>query len=81
MILLVLAAIVTGAPIAAALLVTIASLREDAEQSFSGRPPGLLTATARKLLGANGRPTIRPRPRRRTPRSDGAARPLIGPKA
>jgi hypothetical protein len=79
MILLVLAAIVTGAPIAAALLVTIASLREDAEQSFSGRAPGPLTATARRLLAAGGRRTIRPR--ERAPRRDDITRPLTGPKA
>jgi hypothetical protein len=48
--LLVVAAVVVAAPIAAAVLVTVASLREDASRSLTGRPPGWLTAAARRLL-------------------------------
>jgi hypothetical protein len=48
--LLVAAAVVVGAPLAAALLVTVASHHEDAGRTLTGRPPGVLTATARRLL-------------------------------
>jgi hypothetical protein len=49
-VLLVVAALVVGAPIAAAVLVTLASHREDFSRSLGGRPPGLLAAVARALL-------------------------------
>ena len=49
-VLLVVAALVVAAPIAAALLVTLASHREDFSHSLAGRPPGLLAAAARALL-------------------------------
>ena len=48
--LLVAAAVVVAAPLAAAVLVTVASLREDSARSLAGRPPGVLTAAARRLL-------------------------------
>ena len=48
--LLVVAALVVGAPLAAAVLVTLASHREDSAHSLAGRPPGLLAAAARALL-------------------------------
>lgn len=48
--LLVAAALVVGAPLAAVVLVSIASRREDAEHSLTGRPPGRITAIARLLL-------------------------------
>jgi hypothetical protein len=48
--LLVAAAVVVAAPLAAAVLVTVASLREDSARSLARRPPGLLTAAARRLL-------------------------------
>ena len=48
--LLVAAAVVVAAPLAAAVLVTVASLREDSARSLAGRPPGFLTAAARRLL-------------------------------
>jgi hypothetical protein len=48
--LLVVAALVVGAPIGAAVLVTLASHREDLAHSLAGRPPGLLAAAARALL-------------------------------
>lgn len=54
--LLVAGAIIVGAPLAGALLVTIASLHEDSERSLSGRPPGHLAAAARKLLGLRAGP-------------------------
>jgi hypothetical protein len=49
-VLLVIAALVVGAPIGAAVLVTLASHREDLAHSLAGRPPGLLAAAARALL-------------------------------
>jgi hypothetical protein len=54
--LLVVAAVVVAAPLAAAVLVTVASLREDSARSLAGRPPGLLTAVARRLLCLRTRP-------------------------
>jgi hypothetical protein len=48
--LLVAAAVVVGAPLAAALLVTVASHHEEAFRTLTGRPPGPITATARRLL-------------------------------
>ena len=48
--LLVAAAVVVAAPLVAAVLVTVASLREDSAQTLTGRPPGLITAAARRLL-------------------------------
>jgi|SRR5215472_8852483 len=49
------AAVVVAAPLVAAVLVTVASLREDASRSLGGRPPGVLTAAARRLLGVRTR--------------------------
>jgi len=48
--LLVAAAVVVAAPLAAAVLVTVASLREDSARSLKGRAPGLLAAASRRLL-------------------------------
>ena len=39
-VLLVVAAVVVGAPVGAAVLVTVASHREDAASTLAGRPPG-----------------------------------------
>lgn len=50
--LLLVGALVVGAPLVAALLVSVASLREDATKSLAGRPPGRLAAAARRLLQA-----------------------------
>jgi hypothetical protein len=47
------AALLAAAPIVAAVLVSVASVREDAAKSLAGRPPGLLTRAARRLLRAN----------------------------
>jgi hypothetical protein len=60
-ILLVLAAAVVGAPIAAAVLVSLASRREDARRSLSGRAPNWVTRAARRLL------SVQPRGSRRGP--------------
>ncbi len=49
-VLLVLGLAVAGLPIAATLLVTIASKREDSQWTLSGPPPGLMQAAARRLL-------------------------------
>jgi hypothetical protein len=46
------AALLVGAPLLAAVLVTVASHREDAAQSLALRPPGPLSAVARRLLDA-----------------------------
>jgi hypothetical protein len=54
-ILLVLAAAVVGAPIAAAVLVSLASRREDARHSLSGRAPTWVTRVARRLLSVQSR--------------------------
>jgi hypothetical protein len=62
-ILLVAAAVLTGAPLAAVVLVTVASLREDAGQTLSGRAPNWVDAAARRLLRFESRG-----PRRRASR-------------
>jgi hypothetical protein len=49
-ILLVLAAAFVGAPIAAAVLVSLASRREDARHSLAGKAPTWVTRAARRLL-------------------------------
>jgi hypothetical protein len=41
---------VTGVPLAAVVLVSFASLREESLHSVAGRAPGLLERTARRLL-------------------------------
>jgi hypothetical protein len=51
--LLVLAALVAGAPLVAAVLVSVASLREDMAKSLAGQPPGPLAAAARRLVRAS----------------------------
>jgi len=62
--LLVVAALVAGAPLIAAVLVSFASVREDAAKTLAGRPPGLVARAARQLLqakvGGSG-PLQRPR--------------------
>ncbi len=49
-VLLVMAAVVVAAPLGAAVLVTVASHREDAARTLAGRPPGPFAALARTLL-------------------------------
>ena len=51
--LLVAAALVAGAPLVAAVLVSVASVREDAAKSLAGHPPGLLSGAVRRLLQAS----------------------------
>jgi hypothetical protein len=48
--LVVVAAIITGVPLVAVVLVTIASLREDAGRTLTSRAPNRLDAAARRLL-------------------------------
>src|SRR5215469_13567951 len=50
--LLIAAALVAGAPLVAAVLVSFASIREDAAKSLAGRPPGAVARAARRLLQA-----------------------------
>ena len=45
------AVVVAGGPIAAILLVSVASRREESAHSLSGQAPGVTTETARRLLG------------------------------
>jgi hypothetical protein len=66
-ILLAIAAVVVATPLAAAALVTFASLREDAEHSLGGRPPGRLEAMSRRLLGTVSAAGQAPRARRSRP--------------
>jgi hypothetical protein len=49
-VLLVAAAVVAGAPLVAALLVSVASLREEAGHSLARRPGNWIEAAARRLL-------------------------------
>ena len=49
-VLLVVAAVVVGAPFGAAVLVTLASHHEDAARTLAGRPPGPFAAAARRLV-------------------------------
>jgi len=65
-VLLIAAAVVIGAPVAAAVLVTIASHYEDAGRSLAGRPPGPFSALARRLVCLRVGGTVYPsRPARR----------------
>lgn len=67
-ILLALAAVVVAAPIAAALLVSLASLREDARHSLGGKAPSWLARAVRRLLSVPSRGEGRPAPRSAGPR-------------
>jgi hypothetical protein len=86
-VLLVVAAVVVGAPLGAAVLVTVASHREDAARTLAGRPPGPFAAASRRLLSMSIGGTAYPRraafsrrtayPRRQARR----APPMPGPEA
>jgi hypothetical protein len=82
-ILIVLAAVVVGAPIAAAILVSLASLREDAKHSLAGRAPGPMARAARRLLRVQPRGVVLRRsprlPRPRVPADDDMSKRLTGP--
>jgi len=84
LILLALAAVLVAAPIAAALLVSLASLREDARHSLGGKAPSRLARAARWLLRVQppgvvhrSMPTLPAprRPRRTIPPQAGVPRP------
>ena len=45
------AILITGVPLTAAVLVTLASRHEEHARSMAGRAPGALTGAARRLLG------------------------------
>lgn len=45
------AILITGVPLTAVVLVTLASRREEHVRSIAGRAPGVLTGAARRLLG------------------------------
>jgi hypothetical protein len=70
-ILLVLAAAVVGLPIAATVLVSLASRREDARHSLTGKAPNWVTWAARRLLNVPpprpGRRQVSPVPGPRPP--------------
>ena len=71
-ILLALAAVVVAAPIAAALLVSLASLREDARHSLGGKAPSWLARAVRRLLSVPSRGEARPTQRPAGPQPGGA---------
>jgi hypothetical protein len=64
----VIAIVVAGVPLAAVVLVTIASRREENARSIGGRAPGRMERAARKVLAFQaigiGRPPSRARARR-----------------
>ena len=80
-VLLVVAAVVVGAPLGAAVLVTVASHREDAAHTLAGRPPGPFAAASRRLLclsiGGAAYPRRTASPRRQNRRTP----PMPGPEA
>jgi hypothetical protein len=45
------AVLITGVPLTAVVLVTLASRHEEHARSIAGRAPGVLTGAARRLLG------------------------------
>jgi hypothetical protein len=53
-ILLVIAGIVVCVPIGCAVLVSLASRREDSAHSLAGRPSGAMEAAARRVVGFHG---------------------------
>lgn len=68
-VLLAVTALVVAAPIAAALLVSFASLREDARHSLGGKPPSWLARAVRRLLSVQPPGVVRgPAPRAPRPR-------------
>jgi hypothetical protein len=56
----VIAALIAGAPLAAVVLVTVASRREETALSIAGRAPGPLTRAARRVVAFHARGISRP---------------------
>jgi hypothetical protein len=56
----VIAALIAGAPLAAVVLVTLASRREETALSIAGRAPGPLTRAARRVVAFHARGISRP---------------------
>ena len=54
------AVLITGVPLTAAVLVTLASRHEEHARSIAGRAPGVLTNAARRLLGFRATGIVRP---------------------
>jgi hypothetical protein len=54
------AVLIVGVPLAAVILVTFASWREERARSIAGRAPGNLTGAARRLLGFRATGIARP---------------------
>jgi hypothetical protein len=54
------AVLIVGVPLAAVILVTFASRREERARSIAGRAPGNLTGAARRLLGFRATGIARP---------------------
>lgn len=54
------AILITGVPLTAVVLVTLASRHEEHARSIAGRPPGVLTDAARRLLGFRATGIARP---------------------
>ncbi|MGI9006401.1 MAG: hypothetical protein ACR2FU_09430 [Streptosporangiaceae bacterium] len=56
----VIAVIAVGAPLAAILLVSVASRREESAHTLSGQAPGAVTRAARRLLAYRSETEVRP---------------------
>ncbi len=73
------AIVITGMPLAAVVLVTVASRREEAARSIAGRAPGPMERAARRLLAFHatgiGHPAYRARARSQDRLRD---QPLLG---
>ncbi len=54
------AVVITGVPLAAVTLVTLASRHEEHARSIAGRAPGVLAGAARRLLGFRATGLARP---------------------
>ena len=54
------AVLITGVPLTAVVLVTLASWHEEHARSIAGRAPGALTGAARRLLGFRATGIARP---------------------
>jgi hypothetical protein len=77
------AIVIAGVPVAAVVLVTVASRREETARSIAGRAPGLAARAARRLLAFHAvgisRPASRIGARRQDRRADGAAEDDLAP--